>query len=35
MFFGGVHTVIVEKGVLRGAGDLRRGGAVAAYPREP
>lgn len=28
MFFGGVHTAVVENGVLGGAGDPRRGGAV-------
>jgi hypothetical protein len=28
MFFGGVHTAVVADGVLAGAGDPRRGGAV-------
>lgn len=33
MFFGGVHTAAVVDGVLGGAGDLRRGGAVETLPR--
>jgi len=33
MFFGGVHTVVVENGVLGGAGDQRRDGAVQALPQ--
>ncbi len=28
MYFGGVHTVSFESGVIDGAGDIRRGGAV-------
>jgi gamma-glutamyltranspeptidase/glutathione hydrolase len=30
MFFGGVHTVMELEGVIAGAGDRRRDGAIAA-----